>query len=25
YYNPKAVHSLICYDPTVGFDWPLLG
>ncbi|HGK6087861.1 TPA: dTDP-4-dehydrorhamnose 3,5-epimerase family protein, partial [Neisseria meningitidis] len=23
YYNPKAEHSLIWNDPTVGIDWPL--
>ena len=25
YYNPKAEHSLIWNDPTVGIDWPLQG
>ncbi|TCP95514.1 dTDP-4-dehydrorhamnose 3,5-epimerase [Cricetibacter osteomyelitidis] len=25
YYNPKAEHSLIWNDPTVGIEWPLQG
>ncbi|MCI5764646.1 MAG: dTDP-4-dehydrorhamnose 3,5-epimerase, partial [Actinobacillus porcinus] len=25
YYNPKAEHSLIWNDPTVGIEWPLDG
>jgi len=25
YYNPKAEHSLIWNDPSVGIDWPLQG
>lgn len=25
YYNPKAEHSLIWNDPTVGIKWPLVG
>lgn len=25
YYNPKAEHSLIWNDETVGIEWPLLG
>ena len=25
YYNPKAEHSLIWNDKTVGFEWPLAG
>jgi dTDP-4-dehydrorhamnose 3,5-epimerase len=25
YYNPKAEHSLIWNDPSVGINWPLQG
>ncbi|KGQ67794.1 dTDP-4-dehydrorhamnose 3,5-epimerase [Gallibacterium anatis] len=25
YYNPKAEHSLIWNDPTVGIEWPIIG